>query len=416
MRIKSLSLFAFLIAIAPPAVSFAQGWFRQTSGTSNSLFGVCFSDSSVGVAVGDGGTILRTTNAGLTWNPHASGVTNRFTSVVYPTTNVWIAVGVNGQMARSSDNGVTWSLQSSGVARILYGVAFANADTGIAVGGDQNNANPVIVATTNGGDSWFSPGFVPRYSHRAAYLLRSGVGFAIGIEGTLLRTTDFGAGWTDMSPNIVENLLAISFWDDYRGLIVGSSGLLLRTSNAGLTWQRSQLSTGIHFWGVSCYGTQNATAVGSNGTITRTSDGGSTWSSQPSGAGNKLLAEIHFSDARNGTAVGDSGLILRTTSGGVVSVRNDQLSHRSVNFALRQNYPNPFNPETKIKFQIPTGSDVSLKVFDVLGREVKTLVSERLQPGSYETTFDGSGLASGVYLYRLQAGGFVETKKLVLLR
>jgi hypothetical protein len=85
-------------------------------------------------------------------------------------------------------------------------------------------------------------------------------------------------------------------------------------------------------------------------------------------------------------------------------------------YSLEQNYPNPFNPETKIKFQIPTSSEVTLKVFDLLGREVATLVNERLQPGSYETTFDGSGLASGVYLYRLKAGGFVETKKLLLLR
>lgn len=85
-------------------------------------------------------------------------------------------------------------------------------------------------------------------------------------------------------------------------------------------------------------------------------------------------------------------------------------------FALLQNYPNPFNPETRIKFQISFSNDVSLKVFDVLGRGVKTLVNERLQPGSYETAFDGNGLASGVYLYRLQAGGVVETKKLLLLR
>jgi hypothetical protein len=85
-------------------------------------------------------------------------------------------------------------------------------------------------------------------------------------------------------------------------------------------------------------------------------------------------------------------------------------------FVLGQNYPNPFNPETKIKYQIPNSSEVTLKVFDLLGREVATLVNERLQPGSYETTFDGKDLSSGVYLYRLQAGGFVETKKLLLLR
>jgi hypothetical protein len=93
-------------------------------------------------------------------------------------------------------------------------------------------------------------------------------------------------------------------------------------------------------------------------------------------------------------------------------------------FALEQNYPNPFNPSTTIRFQIPAevGAQrsqvglVTLKVYDVLGREVATLVNEEMKPGSYEVTWDATEFASGVYLYRLQAGSFVETKKLVLLR
>ena len=85
-------------------------------------------------------------------------------------------------------------------------------------------------------------------------------------------------------------------------------------------------------------------------------------------------------------------------------------------FTLSQNYPNPFNPSTKINYQLTDVSCVSLKVFDVLGREVATLVNEQLKPGSYETTFDASRLASGVYLYRLQAGDFVQTRKLVLMK
>jgi hypothetical protein len=88
-------------------------------------------------------------------------------------------------------------------------------------------------------------------------------------------------------------------------------------------------------------------------------------------------------------------------------------------FSLGQNYPNPFNPSTKIKFTIPsvgTRHGVSLRVYDVLGREVRTLVNEELEPGSYERTFDASGLASGIYFYRLEARGFSETRKLLLLR
>ncbi len=85
-------------------------------------------------------------------------------------------------------------------------------------------------------------------------------------------------------------------------------------------------------------------------------------------------------------------------------------------FGLEQNFPNPFNPTTMIKYQIPNFSRVVLKVFDLLGREVRTLVNEGKAPGDYEVTFDGKGLASGVYFYRIIAGDFVQTRKLLLLK
>ncbi|MBM2841882.1 MAG: hypothetical protein HW412_2410, partial [Bacteroidetes bacterium] len=85
-------------------------------------------------------------------------------------------------------------------------------------------------------------------------------------------------------------------------------------------------------------------------------------------------------------------------------------------FKLYQNYPNPFNPTTIVRYQIPINSRVSLKVFDILGREVATLVSEAKQPGTHSVQWDASGVASGVYFYRLQAGDFVQTRKLLLLR
>jgi hypothetical protein len=95
-------------------------------------------------------------------------------------------------------------------------------------------------------------------------------------------------------------------------------------------------------------------------------------------------------------------------------------------FVLYQNYPNPFNPTTKIKYEIPItdnplpggarGGSVTLKVYDILGNEVTTLVNEEKQPGVYEVEFDAAALASGMYLYKLQAGSFSSIKKMVLLR
>jgi sugar lactone lactonase YvrE len=85
-------------------------------------------------------------------------------------------------------------------------------------------------------------------------------------------------------------------------------------------------------------------------------------------------------------------------------------------FSLEQNYPNPFNPSTSIQYQVPSISNVSLKVYDVLGNEVSTLVNEEKPAGSYEVSFDAAGLSSGIYFYKLQAGSLVETKKMILMK
>jgi len=85
-------------------------------------------------------------------------------------------------------------------------------------------------------------------------------------------------------------------------------------------------------------------------------------------------------------------------------------------FILEQNYPNPFNPSTSIMYHVARSSNVTLKVYDVLGREVATLVNEQKSPGTYEVKFDGSNLASGMYLYRLQAGNIVISKKMLLMK
>jgi hypothetical protein len=108
----------------------------------------------------------------------------------------------------------------------------------------------------------------------------------------------------------------------------------------------------------------------------------------------------------NGIVYGD------TTLTGI----DDEEKPIATEFRLEQNYPNPFNPSTIINFQLPVSSDVTLKVYDILGNEIATLVNEEKPSGSYEVGFDGKGLPSGIYFYQLKSGSFVETKKMLMIK
>jgi hypothetical protein len=85
-------------------------------------------------------------------------------------------------------------------------------------------------------------------------------------------------------------------------------------------------------------------------------------------------------------------------------------------FYLSQNFPNPFNPSTEINYQLPVSGNVTLKIFNILGSEVITLVNEEKSAGSYVVNFNASNIPSGVYFYRLKSGRFIETKKMILLK
>ena len=107
---------------------------------------------------------------------------------------------------------------------------------------------------------------------------------------------------------------------------------------------------------------------------------------------------------------------MKTTNGGSVFINNISTEIPD-GFKLYQNYPNPFNPSTNIKYQIRNKCSVTLKVFDLLGKEIATLINEKQAPGTYEVSFDGSTLPSGVYFYSLYSDGVkMDTKKLLLLK
>ncbi len=108
------------------------------------------------------------------------------------------------------------------------------------------------------------------------------------------------------------------------------------------------------------------------------------------------------------------GIRVSKTWGNLVGIQ--PISNVATEFSLSQNYPNPFNPNTVISFQLAVNTFASLKVYDLLGREVAKLVNEKLQPGTYEVNFDGTNYPSGVYFYTIEAGNFKESKKMILIK
>ena len=156
-------------------------------------------------------------------------------------------------------------------------------------------------------------------------------------------------------------------------------------------------------------------AVGSYNRIIYTTNGGNNWMVENLGPYDEYLSSVFFINDSIGWASGYR-YILKTTNGGmpvgVLQINNTL----PVEYSLFQNYPNPFNPQTKIKFAVPKASFTKLVIYNLLGREVTTLVNEELRPGAYEADWDGSNFSSGVYFYKIISGDFVETKKMVLMK
>jgi hypothetical protein len=163
----------------------------------------------------------------------------------------------------------------------------------------------------------------------------------------------------------------------------------------------------------------------------RSTDGGTSWeedirqtnnisgSQGPSISGSGSSVHLVWHDNRDG----NWEIYYKNNPSGNVTAVENIISELPEEYNLAQNYPNPFNPSTKIRYSIPSvtlsgveGSRVKLKVFDVLGNEIATLVNEEKPAGSYEVDFNARNLSSGVYFYKLQAGNFIETKKMILLK
>jgi hypothetical protein len=229
-------------------------------------------------------------------------------------------------------------------------------------------------------------------------------------------STNFGAtgSWTPGTTTGCLDTYGVWFTSATNGMCAGE--IALKTTDGGTTWTS----------GGTPGGTGNMTSLTGSGTnwwLTRgfniygTTDFGTTWTTAFTGTTNALWATTTAPGANQclaGWSAGAAGQLVKLTGVPVgIANNNNQVPN---SYTLDQNYPNPFNPTTKITFALPKAGNVELRVYDLLGREVATLVNEFKTPGSYTINFNASNIASGVYFYTLKSGDFTNTRKMVLIK
>jgi photosystem II stability/assembly factor-like uncharacterized protein len=418
-----------ILSIIINNLSNAQWFTVDPPPTNYNLKGVQLVSSTVGYAVGDSGTILKTTDGGTTWDTLSSGTTNDLISLSFTDENTGTVVGSFQTILRTTDGGLKWIPQT--ISNFWpYSVSFIDSNHGLVGGGSSQNNFDLIYRTTDGGENWIYCSGEGGLFVSDIFYLDSVNAVASNIHWNwlsgFLKSSDGGATWTEIYT--LNTLNELSFINSDIGIAVGTEGFIVKTKNAGIDWTTQSSNTIKDLYSVSFTNLIYGTAVGEAGTILRTTNGGEDWTAQSSGT-SFTLNSVSFIDENTGIVVGANGTILRTSNGGVTFVNDENYSTQPKDFILLQNYPNPFNPSTTIRYSIPSviasgtkqSSFVTLKVYDVLGNEVATLVNEEKPAGSYEVEFtshSGSvrNLSSGVYLYTLQAGSFIQTKKFILMK
>jgi photosystem II stability/assembly factor-like uncharacterized protein len=423
------------------------GWEIVPSGTTEELNSVFFYDYEVGFAVGNSGIVLKSIDSGKTWQSLQTPVTNDLNDLYIFNDSTLCVVGDSGTIIFSVEGGNNWYVGSYFLTEDYYSISFSGTN-GILGGSSQT-----IVKAEFGGTNvaffevqsgFFGGGFW------GSYMLSPQIGFVAGensiFQPLLGKTTDSGINWDFTAFYLNSNegrATGVDFTDMNIGYISArvwdGTGAIAKTTNSGADWVTTFFTDPL--WSIDfpiSGASQIGFAVGSQGTILKTYNSGANWQLQISGTSLRLN-KVHFIDLNDGFVVGENGLILRTTTGGEPTTFVENEKQSPLSFQLFQNYPNPFNPSTKIKFTIPSAEMIrrvvftTLKVYDIVGNEIATLVNEEKPAGEYEVEFSVKGisasggnpashsgnvrnLTSGIYFYQLRAGDFVHTKKMILLR
>jgi len=419
-------------------------WIRQTNGLPNNWgigWAIDASDSNNALISTSTG-LFKTTDGGDSWTKVALLDTIIETGIdvsISDESHFWIATEL-GKIIATTDAGENWLIQfyDESQTDFMNYIELFDESNGVAMGDAPfpfENKPAVFLITTDGGSSWVKSNdttFIDAVSgdtwRRLDFTdMLHGYFYESGINPQkLFKTTDGCASWIEA--NYDGSCTVLKCFNEDIILLQSIScnpqcvGTIHKTTDGGDTWTESQLGDS---WGNDFeFIPEDASKVffTDYDNLFFSNDTGKTWAAIFVDTTELQIRDIVFTDINHGWILGDDGKLFKTNTGGIVT-EIDEIGNLPIEFSLSQNYPNPFNPKTTIEYEIPGKSNVTIKIYDILGREVQTLVNNLEQVRyKYKVEFDASALASGVYFYRMQvnpvsgAGSFVQTKKMIVLK
>ncbi len=380
-----------------------KNWALINIGGITSDFIVGFAQDGVNIfAATWGGGVLKSTDYAKTWIPVNNGLGISFINSIAAQDSILLAGGSEGAIFRSTNYGGSWTLVDNETGHIGFGFLFQDLLIYAATGTD-------IYFSSDEGLNWNSMGLKKvaqlGQSVNDVKVIKPYVFAGTGVAG-VFRTSNSGQTWIHSTQSFPVVTMAVI--DTF--LFAGTDNGAYRSTDYGQHWTSIDLS-GSFIHKLVPYKSY-LFACTSQGLYFST-DKGDTWENKSSQLNPDIesiliLDSTILAGARNGIWARQlSQIVTKVEEGKDIMVNN---------FTLEQNYPNPFNPGTTISYSIPSSSLVQIKIFNVLGQEISMLVNEEKPTGTYEVNFNASNLPSGVYLYKLQAGNYIETKKMILIK